>query len=244
MADTRVIGAQLLSDLQKDYGLTPPQAAGVVGNLMHESGGFNSLQEIKPLVPGSRGGYGYAQWTGPRRNAFESYTSSNKLDPTSYEANYGFLKHELATDPYERRQFDTVKRAQTAAEAARLISQNFLRPGIPHMDSRVNYANQALGYSGAPMPPRNIPNPGQTGALMRATAQGVPPRQGLVGALLGGQQQPQGIGGMLVRPAAPARNMPLMATSAPVAQPQYQNAATNFGSDRRDPYSRSTSIYG
>jgi hypothetical protein len=159
MATTNDIAARLLSDLQQDYGLTRNQAAGVVGNLMHESGGFQSLQEIKPLIPGSRGGYGYAQWTGPRRNAFESFASSNKLDPTSYDANYGFLKHELANDPYERRQFNTVKNATTASEAARLISENYLRPGIPHMDSRVNYANQVLGYA----PSAGLPQVGPTG---------------------------------------------------------------------------------
>lgn len=146
MANTQEIATRLLSDLQRDFGLSREQAAGVVGNLMHESGGFNSLQEVKPLVPGSRGGYGYAQWTGPRRNAFESFAGGNKLDPSSYEANYGFLKHELSSDPYERNQFMKVRGATTAEEAARLISENYLRPGIPHMDSRVNYANQIMGY--------------------------------------------------------------------------------------------------
>lgn len=153
MANTQDIATRLLSDLQRDYDLTREQAAGVVGNLMHESGGFNSLQEIKPLVPGSRGGYGYAQWTGPRRNAFEDYAASNRLDPASYDANYGFLRHELANDPYESRQFNTVRNAKTAEEAARLISQNYLRPGIPHMDSRINYANQLMsGAQGGGLP--------------------------------------------------------------------------------------------
>lgn len=174
MANTKDIASRLLSDIQKDFGLSAPQAAGVVGNFMHESGGFNSLQEISPLVPGSRGGYGYAQWTGPRRRAFEEYVEQTGLDPSSYEANYGFLRHELANDPYERRQFDTVRNAQTAEEAARLISQNYLRPGIPHMDSRINYANQVLGYAptgGARPVPPSQPSP----PLMRSSAA---PRQG------------------------------------------------------------------
>lgn len=152
--DTSAIASSLMSDLQRDLGLTKEQAAGVVGNLMHESGGFGSLQEISPLVPGSKGGYGYAQWTGPRRDAFESYVENNGLDPTSYEANYGFLKNELETNPYERDQFMTVKAAQTAEEAARLISENYLRPGIPHMPARVAFANQALGYA-----PQTAPTP-------------------------------------------------------------------------------------
>jgi len=156
MADTN-IAAKLLSDLKRDFGLTDEQAAGVVGNLMHESGGFNSLQEINPSS--GRGGYGYAQWTGDRRNAFENYAATNGYDPTSYEANYGYLKHELATDPYERRQFNTVKNATTAAEAARLVSENFLRPGTPNLRARQNYAQQALGYANSPVPPGSIPSP-------------------------------------------------------------------------------------
>lgn len=155
---TNNIAARLLSDLKRDFGLTDAQAAGVVGNLMYESGGFNSLQEIQPTVPGSRGGYGYAQWTGPRRNAFEGYAKSNNLDPSSYEANYGFLKHEIETDPYERRQFNTVKKAKTAEEAARIVSDNFLRPGIPNVPARQQLAAQAMGYSNMPIPPAEIPN--------------------------------------------------------------------------------------
>lgn len=153
---TQNIAAQLLSDLKRDFGLTDAQAAGVVGNLMHESGGFQSLQEQNPSS--GRGGFGYAQWTGARRNAFENFAAQNGLDPTSYEANYGYLKHELNTDPYERRQFDTVKNAKTAAEAAKLVSDNFLRPGNPNIVARQNYANQALGYAGSPVPPMDIPN--------------------------------------------------------------------------------------
>lgn len=160
MADTELIARQLLSDLKRDYGLTNEQAAGVVGNLMHESGGFQSLQEINPTVPGSRGGYGFGQWTGPRRDAFDTYIKETGLDPTSYDANYGFLKNELATDPYERRQFNTVKKATTAAEAARLVSENYLRPGIPHNSQRVRYAEQILPYANMPVPPGELPSVG------------------------------------------------------------------------------------
>jgi hypothetical protein len=152
---TENIAAKLLSDLKRDFGLTDEQAAGVVGNLMHESGGFNSLQEVNPSS--GRGGFGYAQWTGPRRTAFENYATQNNLEPTSYEANYGYLKHELANDPYERRQFNTVKNAKTASEAARLVSENFLRPGTPNLTARQNYANQALGYANSPVPPMDVP---------------------------------------------------------------------------------------
>lgn len=179
---TDLIASQLISDLKRDFGLTNEQAAGVVGNLMYESGGFNSLQEKTPTVPGSKGGFGYAQWTGDRRKAFERYANDRGLDQNSYDANYGFMKHELETDPYERRQFNTVKKADTAAEAARLVSQNYLRPGTPNLSQRQNLATQALGYSKTPIPPgelpqvasqldtrRTAPNPASVNPLMAAS---------------------------------------------------------------------------
>ena len=164
------IAARLLADLKRDFGLTDAQAAGVVGNLMHESGGFESLQEINPTVPGSRGGFGYAQWTGPRRKAFEAYVQANNLDPTSYEANYGFLQHEVTNDPYERGQFLKVRNAKTAAEAAEIISNEYLRPGIPHMASRTKFANDLVGQAGAQSAPAPTGNAlGRPNALSAAS---------------------------------------------------------------------------
>ncbi len=149
--DPSEIGQKLMADLMRDFDLTPAQAAGVVGNLDHESGGFKSLQEIDPMVEGSRGGYGYAQWTGPRRRAFESWAAENGLDPTSYEANYGFLKHELSATP-EGAVIDKLRGADSPDEAATVFSETFLRPGIPHMGSRVaragKYYNPMATYAG------------------------------------------------------------------------------------------------
>ena len=48
-------------------GLSEAQAKGVVANMIAESRLDPGINEIAPLVPGSRGGYGLNQWTGPRR---------------------------------------------------------------------------------------------------------------------------------------------------------------------------------
>ena len=145
------IGQRLMADLMRDFGLTQAQAAGVVGNLDHESGGFATLQEIDPMVEGSRGGYGYAQWTGPRRRAFEAWAADNGLDPASYEANYGFLRHELTATP-EGAVVDKLRGVNSPDEAATVFSETFLRPGIPHMGSRVaragKYFNPMSTYAG------------------------------------------------------------------------------------------------
>jgi len=146
-SDATDVGNRMMGDLQRDFGLTPAQAAGFVGNLAHESGDFKTLQEINPMVEGSRGGYGYAQWTGPRRKAFEQWTAANGLDPTSYEANYGFLKHELTATP-EGAVIGQLRSTKTPDEAAQVVSDTFLRPGIPNMGSRVS---RARSYYGNPM---------------------------------------------------------------------------------------------
>lgn len=146
------VQSRLLADLQRDFNLTPEQAAGVVGNLAHETGGFTQMQELNPTVPGSRGGYGYAQWTGPRRRAFEAWTQENGLDPNSYEANYGFLAHELRNTP-EGRVLADLRNAPDVTSAAQTFSEQFLRPGTPRMDSRINFAQQAAqGGNLGPMP--------------------------------------------------------------------------------------------
>jgi Phage tail lysozyme len=156
-------GTMVAQRLEKDFGLSPAAAAGFAGNLAHESGNFKTLQEINPTVAGSRGGFGWAQWTGPRRKQFESWASQNGLDPASPEANYGFLKNELQGS--EGGVLAKLQGVTDPAVAAQIVSQNYLRPGIPHMDSRIQYANkiaQGLGQQVASNDPKGafaIPQP-------------------------------------------------------------------------------------
>lgn len=144
--------SMLMFDLQKDFGLTEAQAAGVVGSLAHESAGFQTLQELAPVVPGSRGGFGYAQWTGPRRRAFEEYVAANGLDPNSYEANYGFLAHELKNTP-EGKVLRGLRNAASADDATQVFTAQFLRPGIVHLDSRIRWARGVAAGNVEPVAP-------------------------------------------------------------------------------------------
>jgi hypothetical protein len=139
---TTEMGIRLMRDLMKDYGLNQEYAAGIVGNLDYETGGFKYMQEIAPLVKGSRGGFGIAQWTGPRRVAFEKYAKENGLDPTSYEANYGFLKHELGYTK-EGNFLDEYEYIYDPEQAARVFSKYYLRPSARHANikERINRAN-------------------------------------------------------------------------------------------------------
>ena len=194
------IAPQLMNRLMADYGLTREQAAGFVGNLAHESGGFGTLQEVKPLIPGSRGGYGYAQWTGPRRKQFEAWTSQNNLDPRSFEANYGFLRHEL-DNTSEGAVLGRLRQAPDVATAAQVVEKGFLRPGIPHSASRVKWANRALGGESVQQPtqPTQMAQAAQEPRQAKP-APGAPPQQSTnpVAALLGApQRSPMGLLAML-----------------------------------------------
>ena len=134
------IGSRLMTELQEVFGITKAQAAGIVGNLDYETGGFKYLQELEPVVPGSKGGRGFAMWTGPRREAFESWSKENNLDPDSYEASFGFLVHEVQ-NTNEGRFIKDLEKTTTAEEAARVFSNQYLRPGKPNINQRISASN-------------------------------------------------------------------------------------------------------
>lgn len=141
------IGFRLVNDLMAELGLTLPQAAAVAGNLGHECVDFEVMQERKPLIPGSKGGYGFCQWTGPRRRNFEAYCKANNLDTDSYEANFGFLKYEITQTP-EGKGFANVKTAETVEDATFNVMADFLRPSPAHAgyDSRLKRARAYMKH--------------------------------------------------------------------------------------------------
>jgi hypothetical protein len=128
--------------LRRDFSLSLDDAAAILGNLGHECGGFALMQEQKPTVKGSRGGYGWAQWTGPRRRAFEAYCERNNLPPDSDRANYGWLFVELSTS--EAGALPALKRAGLLAEKVKAFEQHFERAGVKHYPSRNQWAARAL----------------------------------------------------------------------------------------------------
>ena len=126
-----------------DLGISKEQAAGIFGNLGHESGGLvGNAQEKNPTIKGSKGGLGWGQWTGDRRKNFEAFAKSNNLNSSSDEANYRFLIHELNTS--EKGSLNAIKKSKTAEEATIAFEQNYERAGVKHYDSRMSYAKAAL----------------------------------------------------------------------------------------------------
>lgn len=141
---------RIMARLTADFQFTDPDdPAAIVGNLAHECAGFETLQEIRPMVPGSRGGFGWAQWTGPRRLQYEAWCARKGWKGDEFEANYSFLYRELIGP--EAHALETLAAAGGLAAKTEAFMLGFLRPGIPHLDSRIRWAvkARALAAGGA-----------------------------------------------------------------------------------------------
>lgn len=135
----------LVPDLCKQLGIEPWQACGIIGNLAVESGKFKFTQEITPLG-GGRGGLGWAQWTGPRRRAYEAYLKTSGLPASSYKANLDYLIRELTgkVPGFDyRHALAQLKKTSTVRAAAETFCGQFEKPGVPHLATRIQYANEA-----------------------------------------------------------------------------------------------------
>ena len=110
-----------------------------IGNLGHECGGFAVMQEIGQTPP--NGGWGWSQWTGPRRRAFEAWCKAQNLDPASDEANYGYLLVELKGS--EAGVVQAVARVDGLYSKVVAFEANFERAGVKNYASRYDYATQA-----------------------------------------------------------------------------------------------------
>ena len=118
-------------------------AIGIAANMIAESNLNPGINEIAPLIPGSRGGYGLNQWTGPRRRAYEAYAADRGAALDDMNTQLDFTLYEL--NGPEQRAWAAIQKAKDPIEAARLYSEMFLRPGIPNMDKRLREAARLAG---------------------------------------------------------------------------------------------------
>lgn len=140
------------------FGLDVIEGAAIAGNTGHESGGYRFMQEIRPSVPGSAGGLGICQWTGPRRRAYVAFCSAKGLDPYSVEAGIAFLIHELETT--EKRSLEAVRRPGTLEDKVKAFENAFERSGVKAYASRNKWAHLALdAYSAKPVSVPVPPSP-------------------------------------------------------------------------------------
>jgi hypothetical protein len=163
---------QILAGLVQ-RGIPVPVAQGMVANMIAESGLNPDINEIAPLVPGSRGGYGLNQWTGPRRRQFEAFAADRGVPASDLNTQLDFTLWELQNT--ERRAWDKLQGVDDPVTAARIYSESFLRPGIPNMDKRLREAARLGGVAFDPsMAPQNnalaMQQPGQPPQMQNALA--------------------------------------------------------------------------
>lgn len=92
-------------------GYTPEQSAGIVGNLMMESG-----TQINPTVVNGIGATGSAQWLGDRKTRLFSWSKQNGYDWRALETQLLFISYELNSS--ESRANRLVKQTSTPEDAA------------------------------------------------------------------------------------------------------------------------------
>ena len=143
-------GASIPSGERADYirqglierGLPNHVADAFLMNFQDESGLNPGINEVSPLVPGSRGGYGLYQLTGPRRREYEAFAQQRGVPLDDIDAQLDFLMQEGSST--ERGAFDRILVVPDTGTAAVEIVNSFLRPAKSHRESR------AARYSSAP----------------------------------------------------------------------------------------------
>lgn len=145
------IGGQIYEGLKK-RGLPSHVAEAFVHNMKDESGLRPDINEIEPLVKGSRGGFGLYQLTGPRRRQYEAFAQSRGVDVGDVDAQLDFLTHEL--DTTEKRAAKRILGASTTGAAAAAIVNDFLRPAEQHRKRRTA---KYLALDGGAEPSNNQP---------------------------------------------------------------------------------------
>ena len=118
----------------KARGLPEHVANGFIANFKDESNLNPGINEAAPVVPGSRGGFGLAQWTGPRRKALEAFAASTGRPVDDLNVQLDFLMQELSGS--EAGAAGAIMSAKNAPEAAAAIVNSFLRPAEGHRSRR------------------------------------------------------------------------------------------------------------
>lgn len=128
-----------------DRGLPPYIAEAFMDSFMAESGLNPTINEISPLIAGSRGGRGLYQLTGPRRKAYEAKYG----DDYDIDSQLDFLMYELQGP--EARAADAIFATDNRADAVRAITSKFLRPYKDNSEARIGM------WGGAMDMPANAP---------------------------------------------------------------------------------------
>ena len=135
-----------------ESGMSKQQAAALVGHLKVESDNFQADTEYAPNAYGTKG-RGHLQWTdlgtsGGRRTNFENFANSKGLSPTSFEANSQFLLSEMRGNHGNHwtngGSMEGFLQTSNINDASSYLQSNFIRPGVPHTERRLQGAHAAF----------------------------------------------------------------------------------------------------
>ena len=140
-------------DFFKERGFTRQAAAGIVGNLLAESG-INPKSEQYGGGPGR----GIAQWTVDQRwQTYLKFAKNRNLDPQDLDAQLRFIIHEMPSQMGESAK--TIKTMTDETAAAKLFMDKYERPGKPNWERRVSETQRALRAGLATGPVKNDRGP-------------------------------------------------------------------------------------
>jgi lambda family phage tail tape measure protein len=135
-------GAEIATALKSALGLTNAQVAGIVGNLMRESGLNPRINEGGAVgLPRGVGGYGLAQWTGSRQTDLVRF-AGGRSQAGDMATQLRFLVSEMRGP--ESNSLTNLRTAQSPEQAALLFDKHYERSGIKAMDERKANARQVF----------------------------------------------------------------------------------------------------
>lgn len=200
-------------------GLTPAQAAGVVGGLQGESGQSLSTTAVNP----SSGAYGIGQWLGGRKSALMS-----RKNPSSLSTQLNHLWDELQGP--ERGAYSQLKKAKSIDQAVDAWVRGFERPSASEIASSIGSRKQSA---------RTVFNTFKDagGAALPVEAGGVAPAAAAGSSV--SAVQPNSTAGVEVLASLLKQSQPQAPPSSPLQAPQfsagpalptgYQDAASSAG---------------
>lgn len=126
-----------------DKGWSREQAAGIVANLVAESG-------MRPGAVGDGGAaYGIAQWHPDRQANFQRWAGKN-IQGSSFEDQLGFVHYEM-TEGAEKAAGDRLRGTRTAGEAGDVVSRHYERPKFADAEASKR-ADLAARIGNTPLP--------------------------------------------------------------------------------------------
>lgn len=110
----------------KRKGWSTEQAAGIVGNLIHESMGLNTSARAKGDGSDGTDSVGLAQWNSDRARNLQTFAASKGKDWRDFGTQLEFVDYEL--NIAERKAGEKLRTAATPRDAAAAFAEYFLRP--------------------------------------------------------------------------------------------------------------------